>query len=512
MQAAARSFDEKALADLEAAQAGADLRRTVCPQALAIPTQKPLDSFDCRTWPACYVEWWYGDGAPNLERQRPMLFEQVAKRLLDIEELEYSLPTDAEPYTASCQSRFNTPEIIAVLGDVIRRLRLLKGTRAAVGRKGFSADLKVLATASVEDFTEAMNIAKPSDCITTACARPEMPAKVKTALRTLLLSTSDVPGTEGRKTQLRYNGHGNNLLFGAASFFVTPNFADTYSPLVVQLHEGPGKHSHLKIGGASQSTEPAEATSDITKAQPRMPSLQRMHQIVAADPRAQAKFGILMTELHYRFVMGVERLHIGRLTLARPLIPVHDEIAASLQPCVAPGTTDVQAPFEAQGRGFFHGHGKGHSIIGPSIKWLRAAVLNGLADAAKKLRESLLSMAVTVQYEAANESARQLGVDDIPSEPFTARQQRQSRMDGGEDEDGSTREYVEIMPAVEQPHISRERHRAAAENREPMLGSAAYRNLSLTGRLDDTGGLESVGTGILLVGKKSSSKLIRQFY
>ena len=184
----------------------------------------------------------------------------------------------------------------------------------------------------------------PCESISTACARPDMPAKVKTALRTLLLSTSDVPGTEGRKTQLRFNGHGNNLLFGAASFFVTPNFADTYSPLVLLLHEGPGKDSHLK-----NTTGSAQPATNITRAQPPMPSLERMHQIVAADPRAQAKFGILMTELHYRYIIGVERLHIGRSTLARPLQPVQDEIAASLQPCVAPGTTDVQAPFEAQG-------------------------------------------------------------------------------------------------------------------------------------------------------------------
>ena len=85
---------------------------------------------------------------PNLDRQRPMLFEEVARRLLNIEELEYALSTDAQPYEAACQSRFDTPEIIAVLGDVVRRLRLLKGTRAAVGRKGFSADLKVLSSAT----------------------------------------------------------------------------------------------------------------------------------------------------------------------------------------------------------------------------------------------------------------------------------------------------------------------------------------------------------------------------
>jgi len=50
---------------------------------------------------------------------------------------------------------------------------------------------------------------------------------------------------------------------------------------------------------------------------------------------------MLTTELHYRFIIGVDRLHIGRVTLAQPRIPVHDEVAASLQPCVAPGTIDV---------------------------------------------------------------------------------------------------------------------------------------------------------------------------
>ena len=172
-------------------------------------------------------------------------------------------------YEAACQSRFSSPEIIAILSDVVRRLRLLKGTKAAIGRRGFGADLQMLGEASVEDFMEALNIAKPRDCIGSACSRPGMPAKVKTALRTLLLSTSDVPGTEGRKTALRFDGHGNNLLFGASSFFVTPNFADTYSPLVVQLHEGPGKRSHLDIRGAAVAR-----ASGITGAEPIMPPLE----------------------------------------------------------------------------------------------------------------------------------------------------------------------------------------------------------------------------------------------
>ena len=101
-----------------------------------------------------------------------MLFAQVSCRFIEMEELEYSLVSDPEPYAASRQSRFNNPEIVAVLGDVVRKLRLLRGTRAAVGRKAFSADLKALATASLEDCMQAMNIAKPGDSISPACAPP----------------------------------------------------------------------------------------------------------------------------------------------------------------------------------------------------------------------------------------------------------------------------------------------------------------------------------------------------
>ena len=80
VQHTARSFGNDVQASIEKAIEGVDARLDVCPQALAIPTQGPLDSFNSRAYPACYVEWWFGDGAPALERDRPMLFEQVARR------------------------------------------------------------------------------------------------------------------------------------------------------------------------------------------------------------------------------------------------------------------------------------------------------------------------------------------------------------------------------------------------------------------------------------------------
>ena len=216
-----------------------------------------------------------------------------------------------------------------------------------------------------------------------------------------------------------------------------------------------------------------------------MPSLRRMHEIVAANPLAQAKCFLLMSELHYRYIIGIERLHIGRLTLARPLVPPEDDVASSLQPCIATGATDLQAPLESQARGFTHGHGKGHSIIGATVSWLRNAVTCGFTSAVHQMREALCSMASTIQYDAAREPARQMDVTLRP-EPFTAKQQRQSRLDGGEEDDGTMRECVDLAPPIEQPHVERERLLAAAESRNPRLGSAAYREVPLTGAIQAT--------------------------
>ena len=115
------------------------------------------------------------------------------------------------------------------------------------------------------------------------------------------------------------------------------------------------------------------------------------------------------------------------------------------------------------------------------MKWLRGSLSN-LASKARSLREMLVATAQTVQYESAAEPGRQLGVE-MPPEPFTARQQRQSRMDGGQEEDGSIRSYVPLAPPVEQPHMAREERLASAQNRQPMVGADAYRNLPITGAL-----------------------------
>ena len=72
VQQVCAALNDRAKAQLEQACAGADKVKAVNPKALAIPTQEPLSSYDARTWTAAFVQFWFGDGAPNLERDRPM--------------------------------------------------------------------------------------------------------------------------------------------------------------------------------------------------------------------------------------------------------------------------------------------------------------------------------------------------------------------------------------------------------------------------------------------------------
>ena len=74
-----------------------------------------------------------------------------------------------------------------------------------------------------------------------------------------------------------------------------------------------------------------------------------------------------------------------------------------------------------------------------------------------------------------------MGVLDLPPEPFTEKQQRQSKMDGSLEDDNITkRDLVKVQPPLEQEHVGRERLAAAAGNRTPLKGAAAFREMPLT--------------------------------
>ena len=79
----------------------ADACHTNVTEALAVPTGKPMSTFHPSTYPACFTEWFYGDGCPFLDRPVRLSCSEVFQALASREELEYQLPSDTERYVAS---------------------------------------------------------------------------------------------------------------------------------------------------------------------------------------------------------------------------------------------------------------------------------------------------------------------------------------------------------------------------------------------------------------------------
>ena len=90
--------------------------------------------------------------------------------------------------------------------------------------------------------------------------------------------------------------------------------------------------------------------------------------------------------------------------------------------------------------------------------------------------QSLIASATTIQYESATLPAKQFGCV-LPAVPFSDKQQRQSRYDGGVEEDGVTPKRLVEVQAPEPPaHIARDlRTMGQVQSRN------AYKEVPLTG-------------------------------
>ena len=134
-------------------------------------------------------------------------------------------------YQARSKARFDTLEHVCVFGDTLRRLALFKGTRAAVKRRGFQKDVRLIANASAEHCLQALSHEALGGANAEALARDDRVCKeLATALRQVLISTKDVPLADGYKRNLRHEGHNLNIMFGSLTVFATFNFADNYAP------------------------------------------------------------------------------------------------------------------------------------------------------------------------------------------------------------------------------------------------------------------------------------------
>ena len=73
-----------------------------------------------------------------------------------------------EQAAAIAKNRFTDPEVLAMLGDSVRRLKMLQGVHATIQRRGFWQDLKSIAEATVEEFMAANKLATRNESMGSA--------------------------------------------------------------------------------------------------------------------------------------------------------------------------------------------------------------------------------------------------------------------------------------------------------------------------------------------------------
>ena len=456
LQSALRKMGSEGRSRLEQAAMESQYQRSTSLTGLAIPTNEPLSFYHPSTWPACFPEFLYGDGVPNIDRDCPLTFEELFAALINRQELQYTVPGELVAFKSLASNRFATPEMIAIFADVRRRLALLSSARAVICRAGFGQDLKLIAEASASDFAQALDILGPRGTVQEAARHPETSKALKAALRTLMVCTANIPGTDGRKMVQRHIGHAMNLVYGPCMLFVTFNFADTRSKLVHKLYVDAG-------------SDPDEIQLELLDDDPHMPSLRDMHRLVAQNPRVQSKFFLFMLSTHVRHVLGIDDCWWGRHKVAKPAVPgKEDNACASLRPCLLPFPVACMGPGESQERGFEHAHIKVHGLSVVDARRLRQLLKfpdEDLRSSLAKWRAQAVEYASSLLQESATWTASSFGLQ-LPQVGFSAEQQRQTRFDGGEEEDGKQRVHMPVVASEADGHIEREKDLASIERRE----------------------------------------------
>ena len=223
----------------------------------------------------------------------------------------------------------------------------------ALRRKGFQRDVKLIANSTQQCMSAIQTSAgQPGDVtnvnIEALSNNEKIALELRTALRQVLISTKDVPLTDGYKRNLRHMSHNLNVTEGALVVFATFNFADTYSPLLFQLVRGGSGGSVEHIGH--------DIECRLTDDPPNMPSLQQMHQLIAQSPRAQAKFFLLMDDIVDIYFMGIDQSFIGRHHVAQSFAHKHREgqVASTAIPSLGGYGVAELEPYDSQECGFQH--------------------------------------------------------------------------------------------------------------------------------------------------------------
>ena len=177
---------------------------------------------------------------------------------------------------------------LPLANDVQRRLQLLQKSKAHVQRRGFSEHCRIIAGVEPEMLLKVIALQGEKADLREVMRDPAVDAKLKQALGDVMITTSDIIGMEGHRSQIRHRGHAAGWHYGNATLFVTPNLADTRASLLLQLH---GKQYQL--------------SANLDDEMPELETANEMRRILASDPAAQAKFFNLMMQLFFTQILGI---------------------------------------------------------------------------------------------------------------------------------------------------------------------------------------------------------------
>ena len=175
------------------------------------------------------------------------------------------------------------------LYDHWRRMEQIRLAKAHVRRSGYHYKLERICNASSDMIAAAIDCVGENASIRRVLLSPQCDPLLKEALSELRVFSTDVVSSDRVRARLRHEQNGHGLAFGPSCGFLTPNFADVRSPLVVLLHGG-GLQERYEINLLDEC--------------PRMPSAREMWQLVAEDPVAQARYFILSLRLFREHVLG----------------------------------------------------------------------------------------------------------------------------------------------------------------------------------------------------------------
>lgn len=300
--------------------------------------------------------WRYGD-AGHLDPKRSGATQLPAHEWITClcirEEMEYTLPSESEPFRARREE--GSPEVNRFAGDwvtlhMFATLYYLTERRPSAfaflqnGGMKLAEGVRHLMPEALAESARAHTGARNLQSL---AANPSVPQMVRHALNVMQQASADVLGMDGHRLLCRHEGVAYMATFGCPLIFTTPNLLDTKQMLlmVVEVQE-----VWLDASSSSHSSTV-------------LPKYHDMMQRVALDPVGQTVCLELVMRLLFIHVLGIRVDCVSHRRGARPREKRNiwdwctDGLASS---STTPGIFGLVLAFrgeiEAQGRGSLHPH------------------------------------------------------------------------------------------------------------------------------------------------------------